>query len=270
MVAFTTEFASPRKSCSPKTPIRNQVQLPGLRYYNPEMGRWINRDPLAKLDYVDAHLLTGTDRLAQDPAYVFVRNDAIASFDARGLATQKYRYSSRCDCKQEDIMKGGCAAAKKAFDIGTPVGREGCGRLCCNGTTGEVTHTGPVGGRTVRERVYIEGHGWVWQKKKMCNPSWSRTCADQYGKDYRQVGAYHSHPPDAGEDFSDPDKQAGSGQPFFLWGTGGCKVVDPEWEHRPGHGDFPTDTIFVCDVNPDTGEVSNCRREKVPKESGDD
>ena len=46
MVAFTTEFASPGKDCSPKTPIRDQVQLPGLRYYNPDLGRWVSRDPL--------------------------------------------------------------------------------------------------------------------------------------------------------------------------------------------------------------------------------
>ncbi len=71
MVAIATEFASPRKSCSPKTPIRDQVQLSGLRYYNPEMGRWLNRDPLGDRSRV---------RL-----YPFVSNNPIGFVDPVGL-----------------------------------------------------------------------------------------------------------------------------------------------------------------------------------------
>ena len=50
MVALATEFASPRKSCSPKTHTPwVQVQLSGLRYYNPELGRWVSRDPIGEV-----------------------------------------------------------------------------------------------------------------------------------------------------------------------------------------------------------------------------
>ena len=44
MVAFTKAFASPRKSCSPRTHTPwVQVQLSGLRYYKPELGRGLRR-----------------------------------------------------------------------------------------------------------------------------------------------------------------------------------------------------------------------------------
>ena len=75
MVAFTTEFASPRKSCSPKTPIRDQVQLPGLRYYSPELGRWVNRDPIGERG--------GVNLLA------FTENRPVDRLDRLGLAVLK-------------------------------------------------------------------------------------------------------------------------------------------------------------------------------------
>ena len=49
MVALATEFASPRKSPAAEKRSRGRVQLPGLRYYNPTLGRWVNRDPIGEL-----------------------------------------------------------------------------------------------------------------------------------------------------------------------------------------------------------------------------
>lgn len=64
----------------------------GYRYYNPNLGRWITRDPLSEMAfgglYVDESL---------NP-YLFVGNSPISDFDAYGL--QKWR-----ECKSPEIWK---------------------------------------------------------------------------------------------------------------------------------------------------------------------
>ena len=57
-------------SLKPHTPLRHMQEL-GLRYYNPELGRWPNRDPIGRLGGVNL--------------YAFVRNSPINLFDKRGL-----------------------------------------------------------------------------------------------------------------------------------------------------------------------------------------
>ena len=72
MVALATEFASPRKSCSPKTHTPwVQVQLSGLRYYNPTLGRWVNRDPIEEIGGLNL--------------YAFVKNWPQGGVDILGL-----------------------------------------------------------------------------------------------------------------------------------------------------------------------------------------
>ena len=47
MVAIATGNTSPAKMCEAENALRGRVQLPGLRrYYNPGLGRWVNRDPI--------------------------------------------------------------------------------------------------------------------------------------------------------------------------------------------------------------------------------
>jgi len=60
------------KRVSPKThtPDR-QLHISGLRYYNPELGRWVNRDPIGEQGGVNL--------------YGFVGNDAVLHFDQLGL-----------------------------------------------------------------------------------------------------------------------------------------------------------------------------------------
>lgn len=74
MVALTTEFASARKVAVPKTHTPwVQVQLSGLRYYNPTLGRWVNRDPIEERGGVNL--------------YGFVENEPLMRFDRLGLKT---------------------------------------------------------------------------------------------------------------------------------------------------------------------------------------
>ena len=73
MVALATESASPERTCTPKTPIGDQVQLSGLRYYNPELGRWVSRDSIGERD---AWLL-----------YLFVHNRPVDRLDGKGRET---------------------------------------------------------------------------------------------------------------------------------------------------------------------------------------
>ena len=53
MVAIATEYASPLKTRTPEKRSRGQVQLPGLRYYNPDLGRWPSRDPYDEMGGVN-------------------------------------------------------------------------------------------------------------------------------------------------------------------------------------------------------------------------
>jgi len=73
-----TESASPkthgrRFSCQPENAYRvSRVKDPGLRFYNPSIGRWANRDPIGE---------SGGRSL-----YAFVRNDPAANIDRVGLS----------------------------------------------------------------------------------------------------------------------------------------------------------------------------------------
>jgi len=62
-----------RQTISPKThtPDRN-LHISGLRYYSPELGRWLSRDPIEELGGVNV--------------YRFVGNSPLARVDALGLA----------------------------------------------------------------------------------------------------------------------------------------------------------------------------------------
>ncbi len=66
------------------------MQLPGLRYYSPELGRWPSRDPIGE---------DGGDNL-----YAFVLNHCISLYDALGL-------ESTDDCKITVVLRD--AGSKK-------------------------------------------------------------------------------------------------------------------------------------------------------------
>jgi uncharacterized protein RhaS with RHS repeats len=56
----------------------------GFRYYSPELGRWINRDPIGELGGLNV--------------YGFIDNDAINSFEYLGLAPGRRGQSTTGCC----------------------------------------------------------------------------------------------------------------------------------------------------------------------------
>ncbi|HSF91865.1 MAG TPA: RHS repeat-associated core domain-containing protein, partial [Paracoccaceae bacterium] len=61
-----------RKNRPSTTPIASGVFFYGYRYYDPNAGRWINRDPIEEAGGVNL--------------YTFVRNDGVNKWDYLGLA----------------------------------------------------------------------------------------------------------------------------------------------------------------------------------------
>ena len=76
----------------PQTAHRDDVSLSGLRYYSPEQGRWLNRDPIGE-HAVFLRFSRGMSRRERKllflasllPEYLFVENDPISSRDVLGL-----------------------------------------------------------------------------------------------------------------------------------------------------------------------------------------
>jgi hypothetical protein len=81
----TTAFARPRVTPETVRPER-QVQVPGLRYYSPTIGRWVSRDPV--YESVEADVVISDE--AASP-YVFVGNGTTDRADLLGLTWDVYR-----------------------------------------------------------------------------------------------------------------------------------------------------------------------------------
>jgi hypothetical protein len=93
---YTTEpeNAVPGNSCAqPKTHVpASPVKDRGLRYYQPETGRWASRDPIGEKAFYRWYVKEKTIEMRQEwsrrgknPVYLFVNNDAIDQHDALGL-----------------------------------------------------------------------------------------------------------------------------------------------------------------------------------------
>jgi RHS repeat-associated protein len=233
-----------RSHASPKThtPLP-RLQERGHRFYSPAVGRWISRDPLASL-------LLSLRSDGADPVYVFVRNDEINHVDALGLLAIREPYSKKCGCNADAIMKTGCEAAKKSFDIYGRAQGEGCGRVCCNKATGETTWTGPEPGVTRTTVVIIDGRR-VIRFERLCDYQTSQPCP----KGFDESGHYHSHPDDGSDRFSDKDYENCRGRTCFVWTSGGCRSADPYWDDV---GPVDPNRFHICDVDPASGQLSNC------------
>ncbi len=83
-------------------PIHNAIS--GYRFYNPGLGRWVNRDPIDELgfnvllesvvedlnDLMASHFEARSGTSGQrDPLYVFVLNNPVSFFDVLGLTTEE-------------------------------------------------------------------------------------------------------------------------------------------------------------------------------------
>jgi RHS repeat-associated protein len=149
----------------------------GRRYYNPELGWWISRDPIGE---------RGGKNL-----YCMARNRVINRFDP--LGTTDTTGGSSC-CSQVDIQNEGITRSLEADSLtqtNEPNHLEYCGIICC-GANGNVSSTPPHIG-FVLSTDFTTGQ----VKQRGCNPG----ALDRWGNQpircpdgTRKVSDYHSHP----------------------------------------------------------------------------
>ena len=99
MVAIATEFASPQKTPAAENALWGQVQLPGYRYYNPEMGRWVSRDPLWEEGFRQAaelEILLDADGADQNP-YGYLENTPTDHLEYLGLLAATVTCTEDCE-----------------------------------------------------------------------------------------------------------------------------------------------------------------------------
>jgi hypothetical protein len=93
-----------RRCCHPKSDLpRAASACPGFRYYSPEMGRWLSRDPIgepsfarqvAVLDFLPQR--RPANQLLQVPVYIFVANAPTHLVDFLGLWNRDTYIKDRC------------------------------------------------------------------------------------------------------------------------------------------------------------------------------
>ncbi|HMO05452.1 MAG TPA: RHS repeat-associated core domain-containing protein [Kiritimatiellia bacterium] len=153
----------------------------GYRFYNPELGKWLSRDPIGE---------DGGINLAS-----FLSNDTVNSIDLLGLNKIKVD----C-CPKEKIDKMALEAINRSLRRGDSDRIEYCGLLCCDQSTGEVIYTGPHKGWNATGWVEDAVGNWVTQISNHCNPEKMGQTEDSPGvsspcpKGTIQVGDYHTHP----------------------------------------------------------------------------
>ena len=72
-MVFTSQTTEPQQVTTHFTKkIASDVPYYGYRYYNPELGRWINRDPIGEIDAPDIYLFAHNSPLITvDPVGLF-------------------------------------------------------------------------------------------------------------------------------------------------------------------------------------------------------
>ena len=117
-----------------------------LGFYNPQTGRWLNRDPIrepgaisssASAASVETAEEDSTDLEAVDGDYLFVRNDSPSHTDYLGLAPEVAQNSNCCESHKnpETDCKKICARAQAAVDEIVPKGWDGLATVVCYGDT---------------------------------------------------------------------------------------------------------------------------------------
>ena len=76
------------------TTISCGVHYYGYRYYNPDLGRWINRDPIGEKVFLEQleDLIFGERKIEKEsrkPVFLFIANNPISNYDVRGLLGMK-------------------------------------------------------------------------------------------------------------------------------------------------------------------------------------
>jgi RHS repeat-associated protein len=79
----------------------------GYRYYSPGLGRWMNRDPIGGVEYVNLE-----SQFLEPNIYGFTNNDPVNGSDTLGLYTLNYAITSSCNkrCSGSRSSKRACIA----------------------------------------------------------------------------------------------------------------------------------------------------------------
>ena len=96
-------------------PIRNRVS--GLRYYNPETGRWVSRDPINEAGHklirgeepkygVDGDIFEVFRFEEEKALYAFISNNPVNSFDLLGLGENFGRYCNKSGGDERALVSG--------------------------------------------------------------------------------------------------------------------------------------------------------------------
>jgi len=234
----TLPESPPRKRTPPgrsysETAYRGWLQLSAPRYYSPELGRWVNRDPIVDEGFaryvletsalsIPRYWASSSHRFSITP-YGFLSSDPVNWTDWLGLSGQNGDNGSakKCcdmDCASGDYDEIGYQAIQKAVSEtkADPENDEYCGHICCK--DGKLEIIGPYEGEH-DVQIVCERGGFCYKDyyNRRCDPSQRGDCAKAKGKGWATVGRYHSHPPRSCN-FSDADKRNAdsTGQCSFL------------------------------------------------------
>ena len=157
------------------------------RFYRPDLGRWLNRDPIEEEGGMNV--------------YGFCGNDPIGQIDLLGMEVRSALAPTKCSEKDID------AEARKILVTAVALTQQGrpqlehYGNLCCacKGGKYEVSVTGPIPGKIIVSYSRYGGH----LSKQETPASFPDDPKIQCPKGSQRVGYYHTHI--SGRSFSEND-----------------------------------------------------------------
>src|SRR5207249_9602456 len=72
----------------------------GYRFYDPNLQRWLNRDPLADVGFKFVRALPVPRVFGESNLYTFVMNDGVNNIDSYGLLECGLRHGRNCDAEK--------------------------------------------------------------------------------------------------------------------------------------------------------------------------
>ena len=188
------------------------------RYYSPELGRWLSRDPIME---------EGGENL-----YGMVGNDPVGWWDLIGLASKELnQIGAKAATAAAEALKKFMEEFKRGVDVIVVNLPEFCGRICCKDE--QYTITGPAMGpwkKTIGAPEWVQGRRRIFVyyglEPASCTPNLMPETKCPSG--WIEVGQYHNHPSGSPE-FSDGDigYTRYMGKPFYVIGGEEIRVLDP-------------------------------------------
>lgn len=241
-VFLTTSPAHARQSApqplephqeNPPTPTATAsgVRFYGYRYLNPELGRWINRDPIGERGGVNI--------------YSAFLNEGLSLIDPYGL-------EAKSCCTQVSVDEAARAAIMIALGRSDINNVEYCGLICCDPASGEVMYTGPHRGWVSRKIASMCPHTRkpIPEYQHTCSPAYALRSDESDGMyspcpdDLVTVGDYHTHPT-SGPTPGSGDHEWAAGRRYNPRCGSGSYVGALDHETFCRYGQNPADNIHL-------------------------